>query len=198
TTGLIDALGRLVLDRAVAQAAAWRSAGLRLQRVSVNVSQRQFATGDVARDVREALARHGLPGAALELEVTESVLEGDVAAVQAQLDAVRALGVSVAMDDFGTGYSSMSLLRRLPIDVMKIDRAFVQDLAHDPDAVAVARSIVALAQALGLRTVAEGIETPEQAEILAAMGCDEFQGFLFARPMPAEALSALLASAATA
>ena len=191
--GVIDAIGRFVLEAAVAQAAAWRRDGLPFERISVNVSQRQFASGELVPLARAALARHGLPGPCLEIEVTESLLSGDLPAVAAQLDELRALGVTVAMDDFGTGYSSMSLLRRLPIDVMKIDRSFVVDLAADPDAVTVARSIVALAQALELRTVAEGIETAEQAEILRGMGCDEFQGFLYGRPVPAAELPPLLA-----
>jgi diguanylate cyclase (GGDEF)-like protein len=195
TGGLIDAIGRWVLETAVAQAAAWRREGLPFERISVNVSQRQFASGELVPLARAALARHGLPGPCLEIEVTESLLSGDLPAVAAQLDELRALGVTVAIDDFGTGYSSMSLLRRLPIDVMKIDRSFVVDLAHDPDAVTVARSIVALAQALALRTVAEGIETPAQAAILRGMGCDEFQGFLYGRPVPAAELPALLLAA---
>jgi diguanylate cyclase (GGDEF)-like protein len=191
SAGLIDRLGMQVLDETLRQLASWQRQGLVFERISVNVSPRQFEAGDLAAQVRDALARHGVEPALLELEVTESVLSGDVSAVGAQLAAVRAMGVTVAMDDFGTGYSSLALIRSLPIDVMKIDRAFVRDLELDPNAVAIARTIVTLGRSLGLRLIAEGIETPGQAEILRAMGCDELQGFLFGRPMPARELELL-------
>jgi len=191
SSGLIGALGGQVLDRALAQFARWRRLGLRLNMVSVNASPRQLEEGDLPQLVRDALARHALEPSCLELEVTESLLCGDVTHVSAQLAELRAMGVTIAMDDFGTGYSSMALLRTLPIDVMKIDRAFVRDLELDPNAVAIARTIVTLGQSLSLRLVAEGIETAGQAELLRAMGCDELQGYFFGRPMPAQEFQAL-------
>jgi len=197
TSGLIDALGRSVLESAIAQLAQWRREGLVVGRLSVNVSQRQFESGTLVSVVRELLALHEVPAQQLELEVTESVLGGDVQSVRRQLHELRALGATVAMDDFGTGYSSLAQLRTLPIDVMKIDRAFVQDLESAPDAVAIARTIVTLARALGLRIVAEGIETQAQADLLAAMGCDEFQGFLFSRALPPAQLAAMARAPAT-
>ena len=195
TSGLIDTLGQAVMAKAIEQLGQWRRAGLAVGRLSVNVSQRQFEHGTLVPLVRELLARHEAPGHLLEIEVTESVLGGDVDSVRRQLHELRTLGATVAMDDFGTGYSSLAQLRTLPIDVMKIDRAFVKDLEDAPDAVAIARTIVTLARALGLRIVAEGIETPAQAALLREMGCDEFQGFLFAKALPPAELGALAAAA---
>jgi diguanylate cyclase (GGDEF)-like protein len=191
SAGLINRLGMQVLDETLRQLASWQRRGFGFERISVNVSPRQFETADLVGHVRDALSRHGVEPALLELEVTESVLSGDLSAVSSQLAALRAMGVTIAMDDFGTGYSSLALIRTLPIDVMKIDRAFVRDLELDPNAVAIARTIVTLGRSLGLRLIAEGIETPGQAQILRAMGCDELQGFLFGRPMPAHELELL-------
>ncbi len=192
TSGLIGALGTEVLDQALSQMARWSKRGLRLKRMSVNVSPRQFETGDLPEKVHAALLRHGIAPSNLELEVTESLLCGDLSEVSRQLASLRATGVTIAMDDFGTGYSSMALLRSLPIDVMKIDRAFVSDLEIDSNAVAIARTIVTLGRALSLRLVAEGIETSGQAELLRAMECDEFQGYLFGRPMSAQQFETVL------
>ena len=191
SSGLIDALGLLVMEAAIAQLAEWGREGTAIERVSVNVSQHQFASGQLVADVRDLLQRHGVAGDRLEIEVTESVLGGDIDSVRRQLLELRDLGVLVAMDDFGTGYSSLSQLRTLPIDVMKIDRAFVKDLETDPNAVAIARTIVTLARALGLHIVAEGIETRAQAALLADMGCDQFQGFLYSKPVPPEECAVL-------
>ena len=184
--GLMDRLGELVLDEACRQMAAWRRADVPVPKVSVNVSMQQLLTGRLPGLVRETLSRHSLPPSALELEVTESLLADDATSAQRQLRELRNLGVEIALDDFGTGYSAMSQLRRLPIDVMKIDRSFVVDLDHDDGARAIARAIVALAGALRLRVVAEGVETRQQAAWLRELGCHELQGYLFARPMPAE------------
>ena len=163
-----------------------------IERLSVNVSQHQFATGTLVTKVAEMLLRHGLPGSLLEIEVTESVLGGDIDSVRGQLHELRGLGISIAMDDFGTSYSSLSQLRTLPIDVMKVDRAFVKDLDTDQDAVAIARTIVTLARALEPQIVAEGIETPSQAGLLLEIGCDQFQGFLYSKAVPPAKFSALL------
>ncbi len=191
SSGLIDALGLVVMEAAIAQVADWGREGVAIERVSVNVSQHQFASGLLVPGVRDLLLRHGVAGERLEIEVTESVLGGDIASVRRQLLELRDLGLLIAMDDFGTGYSSLSQLRTLPIDVMKVDRAFVRDLETDPDAVAIARTIVTLARALGLQVVAEGIETQAQAVLLTDMGCDQFQGFLYSMPVPPRECAAL-------
>jgi diguanylate cyclase len=188
-SGLIDGIGQWILDAACAQMAAWRAAGVDIGRVSVNVSPQQLASGELPRQVRDALDRHGLPASALELEVTESLLVGDIGKAHAQLGEIRRWGVTIALDDFGTGYSSMSTLRQLPIDVMKIDRAFIVDLGSDAGAMAITHAIVALARSLKLQLVAEGIETEAQFGALRSLGCDEMQGFLFSKPLaPAQFL----------
>jgi diguanylate cyclase (GGDEF)-like protein len=184
--GLIGRIGETVLDRACSQIAAWRAIGLGIRRVSVNISPLQLVTGDLPQIVRTCLASHDLPADALELEVTESALVGDVTSAHRQLAELRAMGITIALDDFGTGYSSLSSLRMLPIDVLKIDRSFVQDIQNDAGAMAVTRSIVALAKSLGMRLVAEGVETAGQAALLAGLGCEELQGYLYARPQPPE------------
>ena len=191
SSGHIDALGRIVLASAIARIAQWQGDGRGIERVSVNVSQHQFASGELVAHVQGLLRQHGVPGSRLEIEVTESVLGGDVDSVRRQLHQLRELGVTVAMDDFGTGYSSLAQLRTLPIDVMKVDRAFVKDLETDAAAVAIVRTIVTLARALGLHIVAEGIETPAQAALLAGIGCDQFQGFLYSKPVPPDQCAAL-------
>ena len=191
SSGLIGSIGDWVLDRACAQIAQWEGQERGLERVSVNVSAHQLVAGDLPGKVAGALARHAIAAHRLELEVTESLLVGDISAARVQLEQIRRLGVTIAMDDFGTGHSSMALLRELPIDVLKIDRAFVTDMATDPSALAITRTIVTLAKSLSLRLVAEGIETEEQAMLLRSMGCDEFQGFLYGRPMAVQAFDPL-------
>lgn len=188
---LIEAIGLWVIRAACAQLARWRREGVPLQRLSVNVSPRQLQSGRLMEDVETALVQHGVPWNMLELEVTESLLVGDARQASEQLGRLRERGVLIALDDFGTGYSSMATLRNLPIDVMKVDRAFVQDLSDDPSALAVTRAILTLAQALGKHTVAEGIETQAQADLLRQLGCDEFQGFLFSKAVPAAEFAAL-------
>jgi diguanylate cyclase (GGDEF)-like protein len=188
TAGLMDALGALVLEEACRQAATWHRQGLGLHRVSVNVSTQQLKSGQLPTLVRRTLARHHLPADMLELEVTESLLVHDANGARRQLMALREAGVTIALDDFGTGYSSMTMLRQLPIDVMKIDRAFVADLDTDDSALAITRAIVSLAETMGLRVVAEGVETEGHATRLRQMGCHELQGYYYARPLPAAAL----------
>ncbi|HEU4458040.1 MAG TPA: EAL domain-containing protein [Methylibium sp.] len=185
-TGAIRAIGRWVLDEACRQLAAWRREGVAIERVSVNLSARQLAEPTLFDEVRAALVRHRLEGGRLELEVTESMLVDDGGTATATLTRLRVAGVLIALDDFGTGYSSMSYLGRMPLDVMKIDRAFVRDLGDGGPADSVTRAIVALAQSLRLRLVAEGVETEAQAAALRALGCDELQGFLYAKPLSAE------------
>ncbi|WP_395701433.1 putative bifunctional diguanylate cyclase/phosphodiesterase [Aquabacterium sp.] len=183
-TGSIEALGRWVLHSACHTAAGW-PAGLT---VAVNLSAVQFRRGDLLADVRQALADSGLAPERLELEITESLLLHNTEAVMATLDELGAMGVRIAMDDFGTGYSSLAYLWRFPFHKVKIDRAFTQHLDSDPKVQLIVRSIISLAHALAIRVNGEGVETAAQLQLLQAQGCDEFQGFLLGRPMPAEAL----------
>ncbi|MBL8344336.1 MAG: EAL domain-containing protein [Rubrivivax sp.] len=193
-TGLIDRLGAFVLHAALAQQRRWRDAGVASGRVAVNVSARQLRDPGFTSAVLAALQRHGLQPADLELEITESLFAGDASSVQRALQPLREQGVWVALDDFGTGYSSLSALQSLPIDVLKIDRSFVIELGVRDSAQAVVRSIIALARALGKRVVAEGVETAEQERQLLALGCDEFQGYLYARPLPPAPFEARVAA----
>jgi len=191
--GLIDDIGAWVLDNACGSAAAWRKRHGRAVTVSVNVSSRQLAQPvALLALVRSMLLRHGLPASSLELELTESMIVDASAELLQSLRALRELGVSIALDDFGTGYSSLGYLRKLPVDCLKIDRAFVADLATDRGAESVLEAILGVAAALRLRTVAEGIETDEQLRLLTARGCREGQGYFFARPLEAEAFDTLL------
>jgi diguanylate cyclase (GGDEF)-like protein len=199
-SGLILPLGRWVLGEACRQLAAWRAAGQTQMRVTVNLSARQFADPDLIDVVAEALARAQLPPGALWLEITESVLMEEVTATADTLVALKRLGVHLAVDDFGTGYSSLSYLKRFPVDMLKIDRSFIDGLGTDPEDGAIVLAIVSLAQALRLGVVAEGVEHVHQLEMLRSLGCDAVQGFLLARPgpadgLPAQAPPALLSSA---
>ncbi|MGC8807477.1 MAG: putative bifunctional diguanylate cyclase/phosphodiesterase [Thiomonas sp.] len=183
SSGLIGPMGQWMLEAACQQMADWRRMGIIVPRVSVNVSALQLAPGQLVGQVRAALARSGIAPAALELEITESLLVDDNQSAFAQLAALRDMGVTIALDDFGTGYSSMAALRKLPIDVMKIDRSFVADLETDASALPSVRAIVALAQAAQLHLVAEGVETEAQARMLRELGCQELQGYLYSRPV---------------
>ncbi|TAL25486.1 MAG: EAL domain-containing protein [Frankiales bacterium] len=188
-TGLIVAMGRFVLREACRQTAEWRgSPALADLTVSVNLSPRQLQEPGLLEDVRQALADSGLPPCALVLEITENLLVRDVEQAAHRLDSLKSLGVRLAVDDFGTGYSSLSYLSRLPVDILKVDKAFVAGIAREESAGKLAWAVLALAESLGLETVAEGVETPEQAEALIAQGCTRLQGFLFSRPVPASVL----------
>jgi len=188
---LIEHLGRWILDTACAQVRRWRLQGIGL-RVAINLSARQVASERLLRDLQTALTRHDVAPRDLEFEITEGLLLDPTDTTVARLRELRELGITLALDDFGTGYSSMSYLRSLPLDVLKIDRAFVKDLGHDRSAMAIARAIVALASSLGLRTVAEGVEDMTQWEALAGLGCDEVQGFLVSRPVESDRIEAML------
>lgn len=189
--GLIDALGMFVLRTACRQVAAWRADGLDPGRLAVNVSSQQMRAGTLAEDFGRVVHDTGVRWSDLEVEITESLLITDADAGSRQLQALRDLGVSVAIDDFGTGYSSLAYLARLPLDIIKIDRAFVVAL-DEPGTAPVVRSILALASMLGKQVVTEGVETRAQLLRLQAWGCDVFQGYLFHRPMPAADVQALL------
>ena len=178
-TGLIVDLGEWVLRRACRTSRDWQRAGLRILPIAVNVSALQLTRSNFAELVASALAASGLDGRHLELEVTESCFMRDVDRVCSELDEIRALGVRIALDDFGTGYSSLHMLKRLPIDCLKIDRAFVHEASRDHGGAAIATAIIALAKGLGLATVAEGVERPEELVVLLENGCNWGQGFLF-------------------
>jgi diguanylate cyclase (GGDEF)-like protein len=190
-TGLIRPLGDWVLGEACRQLARWRDAGREPLPVSVNLSVHQFRSGGLVESVRRALSETGVDARLLELEITESALLQDEAAVVGALEALRRLGIRIAIDDFGTGYSSFSYLRRLPVDVLKIDRSFVQHIETSPDDAALLGAIVSMGRALRLRVIAEGVETVGQRELLAGWGCDEMQGFLVSPAVPAEAAAGL-------
>ena len=192
-TGLIVELGRWIVAEASRQNRAWQAAGLPPIRMAVNLAAPQFRHEDIATTIAEILSETGLAARDLELEITESMLLADIPGVIRTLGAFRDLGVHVALDDFGTGYSSLAYLRQFPIDTLKIDRSFVSDLHQDQGGAAIARTILSLAENLGVQAVAEGVETPEQHEFLRAEACYALQGFLFARPLEAEAFAALLA-----
>ncbi|MCS0633927.1 EAL domain-containing protein [Telluria mixta] len=191
-TGLIIPIGTWVLRTACAQASRWaREHGI-ATRIAVNLSIRQFYQKDLLKVIADALADAGLAPHALELEITESIAMSRVDVVERLLGGIRDLGVELSIDDFGTGYSSLAYLKRFPVQRLKVDRAFVRDLGRDADSAAIVRSVVALGHGLSMRIVAEGVETEEQLALLRALGCDEYQGFLFARPMDAAAVPALL------
>lgn len=192
-SGLIVPLGAWVLRTACAQAKAWQEAGLAPIRVAVNLSARQFQQGDLMETVRLVLQETGLDPHYLELEITESVAVRDIDFTTAMLSELKEMGVQIAIDDFGTGHSSLNYLKRLPIDDVKIDRSFVGDLDIDPNDAAIVGSVIAMTHELNLRAVAEGVETKEQLAFLRERQCDLAQGFLFARPMPADAAEQMIA-----
>jgi diguanylate cyclase (GGDEF)-like protein/PAS domain S-box-containing protein len=192
--GMAAALSRFVLRRACEQIHAWQAQGLSVP-VAVNLSALHFASDQAVTLVDEALAISGVPAALLEVEVTEGVLIRNAAAARAAISALRARGVRVALDDFGTGYSSLSYLQKLPFDVVKVDRAFVQDLSPGGSGARIVDAIVRLAHGLGAEVVAEGVERPEQLALLAELGCDAVQGFLLGRPMRPEQLAGLFSGA---
>jgi predicted signal transduction protein with EAL and GGDEF domain len=190
-TGLIWPLGLKVMELAVAQMAVWRALGLAVPRVAVNVSPMQLRP-ELVDAIAEILTRHGVPAECLEVELTESALTGDGPAVNGLLKSLRDMGVSIAIDDFGVGYSSRTLLRRLPISALKIDRRFVSELPANRQDVAIVEAILNMAHSIGLRTVAEGVEHPEQNVTLGVLGCQEGQGYLFCRPRSVEDTTAWL------
>lgn len=192
-SGLIVPLGQWVLAQACHQAALWQRSGRQLQ-VAVNVSPRQFHQPDLVRQVAALLHDTGLEPSRLELEITESCIMENAEETVRILDELKGLGVGLAVDDFGTGYSSLSYLKRFPVDKLKIDRSFVMDIQRGNDDCAITRAILALAHGLNLTTIAEGVETEAQRDLLDELGCEQMQGFLVGRPMPVEDIDELLAA----
>ncbi len=182
--GLIKELGDWVIDEACRQMCAWDDAGMRM-RVAINLSVHQLRQDGLVDQVKRSLERHGVNASRLLCEITESIAMEDIEATQKAFDGLSRIGVFLSIDDFGTGYSSLSYLRKLPARQLKIDRTFIQDLEASEDARAVVDAVIKLAHALDLSVVAEGVETPGQRDILLGLSCDELQGYLFARPMPA-------------
>jgi diguanylate cyclase (GGDEF)-like protein/PAS domain S-box-containing protein len=197
-TGLILEVGRWALAQALADYSEWTARGRVVPRIAVNVSTLQLQRQDFVDIVTGVLRQAGASPQGLEIEITESMLMKDVEASIRKLSALRELGIQVAMDDFGTGYSSLSYLARLPIDMVKIDRSFISGVAGGADAAAIVIAMIALAHSLNLRVVAEGVETEEQAQLLRLLKCDEMQGYLFSRPLPAAEVEARFLGAAAA
>nr|WP_234642241.1 GGDEF domain-containing phosphodiesterase [Delftia tsuruhatensis] len=191
STGLILALGEWVIDAACRQAGDWLRAGMPL-RVAVNLSAQQLRQADLQQRLMGSLARHGVPPHLLELEVTESAAMTDPLQARELLGSLLASGVCVVLDDFGTGYSSLAHLRDLPISRVKIDRTFIGPMLDSPADAKIVKAVIALARTLGLQVVAEGVETSEQLRLLRILDCDAYQGWLFARAMPAEQIPALV------
>lgn len=197
-SGLIVPVGEWVLQRACAQLAAWRNAGLALRQIAVNFSSRQFRHQGTVEVVREALEQNRLEPERLIVEITERVLIDTTEETMATVHALSGMGVQLAIDDFGTGYASLTYLKRLPIDTLKIDRSFVQNVTSDPDDAAIVRASIAMAHSLSLRVIAEGVETEAQLAFLCQAACDEVQGYLLGRPLPPEGLEELLRNSLSA
>jgi diguanylate cyclase (GGDEF)-like protein/PAS domain S-box-containing protein len=190
--GLIVPLGEFVLRTACAQARMWRESGFPPMRMSVNFSANQFRTEEVADTVDRVLRDTPLSPRFLDVEVTESTMMENQGIAIRSLQRMKGIGITVSLDDFGTGYSSLSYLKGFPVDAIKIDRSFIRDITRDPDSATITAAIVSMAHTLNLKVVAEGVETEEQLTFLRNCGCDEVQGFLFSRPLPADEATGLL------
>jgi EAL domain-containing protein (putative c-di-GMP-specific phosphodiesterase class I) len=191
-TGLIIPIGEFVLRTACLQTKAWRDAGLSKLWVSVNLSGRQFQDQNLVQKIERILLETGLPNDGLRLEVTESIAMRNVPYSINTLKDLNKLGVQVSLDDFGNGYSSLSYLKQFPLKVLKIDRSFIQDIMVNKNSEAIATAIIVMARSLSLDVVAEGVETEKQFAFLKSKFCDEVQGFLFSKPLPADELTGLL------
>jgi len=191
-TGLIVPIGKWALRTACLQARKWAEQGLPLLRMAVNLSVRQFMSPTLLDDVVGTIAETGMDPRWIELEVTESVMMPEPEQAVKLLRKLKAIGVRLTIDDFGTGYSSLAYLKRLPIDCVKIDASFVRGIPVDASDVAITETILAMSRSLGLKVVAEGVETRDQVRFLERRGCDEMQGYYFSKPLPAEQLTAYL------
>ncbi|AAO54803.1 MULTISPECIES: putative bifunctional diguanylate cyclase/phosphodiesterase [Pseudomonas syringae group] len=192
--GLIGEVGNWVVDRVCAQIAHWQRTGLGLFQVAVNVSGQQISNSSLVADIRQALTNHRVAPQWLEVELTESSLMENTSHTIATLETLKANGVSISIDDFGTGYSSLAYLRRFPIDKLKIDIAFIREVTSNPQDAAIARAIIELAHSLGLKVIAEGVETPEQLAFLRDNQCDQIQGYLISKPLPLAELETFLST----
>jgi len=190
--GLMPQVGAWVLNTACKQVLQWQEAGLPRLRMAVNVSALQFRMSNLTMVVRQALAGAELPAEWLELELTESLILENAEATILAMHELKALGIALSLDDFGTGYSSLSYLRRYPLDRLKIDRSFINEMMSHPSSAALVRSILAMAKSLELITIAEGVETLPQMEYLRKLGCEEMQGYLFSKPVPPEDIVTLM------
>jgi EAL domain-containing protein (putative c-di-GMP-specific phosphodiesterase class I) len=193
-SGMIVEVGRWVIEQAIADIGEWRLAGLQVPRVAVNVSEVQLRQPNFVATVLAALGPPQSHASGLDIEITESMLAQNTAANMQKLLQLREAGVQVFMDDFGTGYSGLSQIAQLPLDALKIDRAFVARMTGSAEHMAIVSAIINLARALGISVVAEGVETEEQAQKLLSLGCGEAQGYLFGRPVPAAEVAGLLSA----
>jgi EAL domain-containing protein (putative c-di-GMP-specific phosphodiesterase class I) len=182
-TGLIVPIGQWILETVCARNKEWERAGLPIVKLAVNISAKQFRPA-LPNQVAEILARNELDARFLELEITESMIMQNVDGVITMMSEFQQLGVGLSLDDFGTGYSSLSYLKRFPIDKLKIDQSFVRDITQDADDEAITRAIISLSKNLGLRVIAEGVETEQQLDFLRSSGCEEIQGYYYSRPLP--------------
>jgi EAL domain-containing protein (putative c-di-GMP-specific phosphodiesterase class I) len=194
--GMIHEVGSWALRQALEDYRAWQTAGLKAPRIAVNVSPLQLRDRGFIAEI-DRCVKGAANSTALELEITESVIMADIKNSVAMLTAIRALGVTVAIDDFGTGFSSLSYLSKLPVDTLKIDRSFVVDMTVGAEGLALVQTIISLAHSLKLNVVAEGVETEEQSRLLRLLGCDEMQGFLFSKPLPAHLFESRFLAPAT-
>ena len=183
---MIHDVGRWALRTAIDDYLRWNSAGVANVRIAVNVSPVQLRNRGFIEEIRRAVDIDPRAASGLELEITESLIMEDVKRGVEILQAIRLMGVRIAIDDFGTGFSSLSYLAKLPVDTLKIDRSFVMDLVDGPEGLALVSTIINLAHSLKLKVVAEGVETEEQSRLLRLLNCDEFQGYLFSKPVPRE------------
>ena len=191
-SGLIVPMTRWLVSEVCCQLGTWGRDGLACVPVSINLDATSLQSDGLIAAVEQALAATGLPPSAIEFEVTESSLMRDLERASRMLQNLRALGIKLSIDDFGTGYSSLTYLKRFPVDVLKIDRSFIQDLTTDASDAALTTAIIAMGRSLKLELVAEGVETWEQAHFLSQRGCHLVQGFLFARPLPSNEFADLL------
>jgi len=190
--GLINDIGEFVLSETCRQGQQWLQAGLPRLTLAVNVSPAQFRRFDMRKQVIEVLNATGYPAHALELELTESALMENQEVVVQTLNDLRGLGIRLAIDDFGTGYSSLAYLKRFPLDVLKIDKKFIDDIPHSKDDKAIATAIIGIAHTLGFKVLAEGVETQQQLDFLRQQKCDHYQGYFCSPPLPADKFQQLL------
>jgi EAL domain-containing protein (putative c-di-GMP-specific phosphodiesterase class I) len=192
STGLIGEVGSHIIERALADWCDWRDAGLPAPRIAVNVAAAQLRSDTFVRELRAALQGRGVDASALGIEITESILIGNIERAIEVLTQIRQLGIPVAIDDFGTGYSSLAYIVTLPIDEVKIDRAFVKRITADAAYKGIVDTCISLAHNLNLKVVAEGVEIEDQALLLKQLGCDQAQGFFYSPPVPADQLARML------